>query len=107
MDALKNLDYKTAAAMLGPYRDYNAALALASSGYDDTALSVLSELDAPDAKADYLGAVLLARTGRQDLAEEYFMRSVRKDPAMVHRANLDPELSDIVKKTGREYGLLQ
>lgn len=106
LDALKNLDYKTAAAMLGPYRDYNAALALASSGYDDTALSVLSELDAPDAKADYLGAVLLARTGRQDLAEEYFMRSVRKDPSMVHRANLDPELSDIVKKTGREYGQL-
>ena len=36
--ALKNLDYKKAASVLSPYKDYNTALALASSGYDDKAL---------------------------------------------------------------------
>ena len=35
-----------------------------------------------------------------------FRRSVRKDPSMAHRANLDPELSDIVKKGNSEYGML-
>ena len=98
LDALKNLDYKTAASILSPYRDYNAALAMASSGYDDTALSILSGLKESGAKVDYLCAILLARAGEYGLAAESFRRSVRKDPAMVHRANLDPELSDIVKK---------
>ena len=106
LEALKNLDYKAAASLLGPYRDYNAALAMASSGYDDTALSILSELKDAGAKADYLGAVLLARMGEYELAAESFRRSVRKDPSMAHRANLDPELSDIVKKGNSEYGML-
>ena len=106
LEALKNLDYKVAASLLGPYRDYNAALAMASSGYDDTALSILSELKDAGAKADYLGAVLLARMGEYELAAESFRRSVRKDPSMAHRANLDPELSDIVKKGNYEYGML-
>ena len=106
LEALKNLDYKAAASLLGPYRDYNAARAMASSGYDDTALSILSELKDAGAKADYLGAVLLARMGEYELAAESFRRSVRKDPSMAHRANLDPELSDIVKKGNSEYGML-
>lgn len=95
LEALRNLDYKKAAELLSPYRDYNAALALASSGYDSHAIGILSSIGNPDARTDYLTAVLLSRAGEYDEALEYFRRSVRKDPSMVHRANLDPELSEI------------
>lgn len=94
--ALRDLDYRTAASLLGPYNDYNAALALASSGYDDRALDILSMSEAADAKADYLEAVLLARLGEFDRAAESFRKSVCKDPSIRHRANLDPEMTEVL-----------
>lgn len=96
--ALKNLDYKTAATILASYGDYNSALALASSGYNDSALSILSGMKITDARTDYLEAILLARIGETDRALISFRRSVQKDPSMRHRANLDPELSEVVRK---------
>ena len=104
LEALKNLDYRKAAALLGPYRDYNAALAMASSGYDSAAISILSGLGSDDARSDYLLAVLYSRAGDSERAEEYFLRSSTKDPAMRHRANLDPELSAIAAKAMEDVG---
>lgn len=104
LEALKNLDYRKAAALLGPYRDYNAALAMASSGYDSAAISILSGLGSDDARSDYLLAVLYSRAGDSARAEEYFLRSSAKDPAMRHRANLDPELSAIAAKAMEDIG---
>ena len=107
LEALKSLDYKTAATLLGSYGDYNAALALASSGYDDSALDILDALHSQDSRTYYLQAVLLSRSGEYRRARECFLRSVEKDPSMVHRANLDPELSGIIRENDEEYGFLQ
>lgn len=96
--ALKNLDYKKAASVLSPYKDYNTALALASSGYDDKALEILCEIDSHDARSYYLEALLLSRMGETEAAETVFRECVRKDPSMRHRANLDPEMASFVRQ---------
>lgn len=106
LEALRNLDYKKAATILAAYGDYNAALALASSGYDGPALEILSSMPAPDAKAYYLAAVLYSRAGEHDRALDCFSASVEKDPSMAHRANLDPELSPVAVKYHSVYGMM-
>lgn len=98
--ALQNLDYSRAVELLRPYRDYNAALALASSGYDHTAMEILEDLRGDGAKVCYLKAVLLSRMGRFDEAVECFRRAVEQDPSLVHRANLDPEMSQVRQRIG-------
>ncbi len=95
LEALRNLDYKQALERLGPYRDYNAALALTSLSYNHTALDVLDGLDENDAKALYLKALILARLERGTEAMACYKKSVELEPSMVHRANLDPELSSL------------
>ena len=99
IDALKNLDYKKAVTMLRGYRDYNSALAFASADYNHSALDVLNELNLSDPKVCYLKAVILARLGVREEALKYYEMAVLYDPYMRHRANLDPELSEILKLT--------
>lgn len=98
LDALSGLDYKTAATLLRPYGDYNAALALAASGYNLTALDILSRLDGADARVLYLEAVINARLGDMREAARLYLKSVALEPSMRYRANLDPELSEIAEK---------
>ena len=95
--ALKNLDYRTAATLLKPYGDYNGALAMASAGYDESALEILRTLDKENPKVSYLTALVLSRMGRYREASESYGKSVASDPAMRHRANLDPEMSAVLK----------
>lgn len=103
LQAMKELDYRKAAGLLLPYRDYNAALALASSGYDGHALDILSGLGKHDARAEYLEALLLSRAGERQKAVECFMKCLGMDPSMRHRANLDPEMSEVVKACGNMF----
>lgn len=95
--ALKELDYKKAVTLLRPYRDYNSALAFMSADYDHSALDVLKELDDTDPRVCYLKAVVLSRLGVKDEALKYFRLGVAYDPSLEHRANLDPELFDLIK----------
>lgn len=98
IEAMKGLDYKRAVTLLRPYGDYNAALAFLSADYNHSALSVLDGLDQQDAKVCYLKAMTLSRLGQHDEAVKYYHLSVMYDPYMEHRANLDPEMSGILKK---------
>lgn len=98
LEALRSLDYRKAASVLGPYRDYNAALAYASIGNDQASFEILRNLEYDDAKTCYLKAMVLVRLEIYDMAMEYFERSIAYDPYMEHRANLDPEMSVLVKK---------
>ena len=100
LEALKNLDYRTAAAILRPYGDYNSALAMASSGYDETALDILSSLKERDSRADYLSAILLSRMGEFEKAAGFYDRSLQRNPSMRHRANLDPEMAEVLRLRG-------
>lgn len=94
--ALKKLDYKKAVTFLRPYRDYNSALAFMSADYNHSALDVLMELDDTDPKVCYLKAVVMSRLGQKEEALKYFELGVTYDPSLEFRANLDPELSDVV-----------
>lgn len=94
--ALRDLDYKRAVTLLRPYRDYNSALAYMSADYNHSALDVLMDLDDTDPRVCYLKAVVLSRLGVRDEAVKYFKLGVAYDPSLEHRANLDPELYDIV-----------
>ena len=97
VEALRSLDYQTAIAVLAPYRDYNAALAYASDGRNYSALDVLKSQDFSNPKVCYLIAVVMSRLGMQEEALKYFNIAQKVEPSMIHRANLDPELSNLLK----------
>jgi hypothetical protein len=96
--ALKDLDYKKAVEFLRPYDDYNSALAFMSAGYNHSALDVMDRLKQEDPKVCYLMAMVLSRLGQLDEAMKYFELCLAYDPYMEHRANLDPEMSELVKR---------
>lgn len=95
--AIKEMDYKKAVELLRPYHDYNTALAYLSAGYNHSALADIETVSPATAASDYLKAVVLSRLGRRKEALESYLKSVEKDPLMVHRANLDPELSELTR----------
>ena len=102
VQALKDLDYRRAVALLRPYADYNSALAYMSAEYNHSALDVLQKLDDTDPKVCYLMAMVLSRLEQRKMAEAYFRRALQYDPYLRHRANLDPEMSEFV--TGMDDG---
>lgn len=97
LQALTDLDYKRAVGILRPYDDYNAALAFMSADYNHSALDVLGRLDDHDPKVCYLMAMVLSRLGQLEEAMKYFELCMAYDPYMEHRANLDPEMHELVK----------
>ena len=97
LEALRRLDYKKAVGILRPYDDYNAALAFMSSDYNHSALDVLSRLDDSDPRVCYLKAMVLSRLEQHEEAMKYFELSLMYDPYLEYRANLDPEMSRLVK----------
>ena len=101
VEALKELDYKAAVGILRPYRDYNAALACMSMGYDHSALDILEGLDLQEPRVCYLMAMVLSRLERYGRAMECFEKALELAPALEFRANLDPEMSVLIKKRER------
>ena len=100
--ALKALDYRKAVTVLRPYDDYNAALAFVCADYNHSALDVLDRLDASDPAVCYLKAMVLARLEQYEEALKYFELALLYDPSLRHRANLDPEMYEIVKLKQKE-----
>ena len=97
LKALNELDYKKAVEILRPYRDYNSALAFMSADYNHSALDILEGLDDTDAKVCYLKAMVLSRLGVSDEAIKYFELSLAYDPSLEYRANLDPEMAELIR----------
>lgn len=96
IEALRDMDYKKATALLGPYKDYNAALAYIAADMNHTALKILDELDPENALICYLKAIVLCRLEMHAEAARNFELSITKDPKLEYRANLDPEMSLII-----------
>ena len=92
-------DYKTAATILRPYGDFNAAVALCALDYNASALDILQRLERSD-KVEYMFAILYSRMGRDEEAVQHYLNSCRLNPAFVHRGNLDPEISTLIKAYG-------
>lgn len=98
LQALKDMEYKTAVTILRPYDDYNSALAFMSADYNHSALDVLGRLDDGDSKVCYLKAMVLMRLGQEEEAMKYYELALAYDPYLEYRANLDPEMYKLVNK---------
>ena len=102
VQALRDMDYDTAITLLGSYKDYNTAVAYVGLNRNRNALSILEKLE-KTAEVNYLLAILYSRTGRPEEAIDCYLRSCRQNGSYVHRGNLDPEISALIKT----YGLNQ
>lgn len=103
LQALTDLDYKRAVSILRPYDDYNTALAFMSADYNHSALDVLGRLSDHNPKVCYLKAMVLSRLGQLKEAMKYFELCIAYDPYMEHRANLDPEMHQLVKLRNQPF----
>lgn len=95
--ALKGRYYDRALEHLLPYQDLNTAVAYLCLEDDHPAREIL-EKQPDSAKRDYMLALISARKGDERRAIQLFIDSVTKDRAMRFRANLDPEISSLIKK---------
>ena len=102
VQAIRDRDYERAVTLLRPYKDYNTAVAYCSLDYNASALSILETLPRDD-KVNYLLAIVYSRRGNERSAVECYIRSCQQNPSMIHRGNLDPEISQLI----RLYGLNQ
>lgn len=94
--AIADRDYKKAVSILRQYNDYNLAVAYCSLDYNASALEILSRLEKTD-KVHYLLAILYSRTGKLEEAARHYETACSMNPAFVHRGNLDPEISALIK----------
>lgn len=102
VQALRNMDYHGALALLSPYRDFNTAVAYIGTDRNANALEILEKLEAT-AEVNYLLAILYSRTGQAEKAVDRYLHSCRQNRSYVYRGNLDPEISVLIKA----YGLNQ
>jgi hypothetical protein len=97
VQAIRDRDYETAIPLLRPYQDYNAAIAFTAMDYNASALQILEALPETD-QVNYLLAVIYSRQGRDKDAVEHYLKACRQTPAYWHRGNLDPEISELIKR---------
>ena len=99
VQAIRDRDYETALTLLRPYEDYNTAIAYLCMDYNASALQILEKLETT-AQVNYMLAVLYSRKGEEQKAVECYVRSCSQDPTYVHRGNLDPEISVLIRRYG-------
>ena len=99
VQAIRDRDYETALTLLRPYNDYNTAIAYLCMDYNASAMQILESLER-SAQVNYMLAVLYSRRGDEQKAVECYVRSCSQDPSYVHRGNLDPEISVLIKRYG-------
>lgn len=97
LQAIKDRNYQDAVTILRPYQDYNAAVAFSCMDYNESALAILEKLESTPS-TDYLMAVILSRKGMVKEAVQHYLDACRKDAAFIHRGNLDPEISELIKQ---------
>lgn len=102
LQALKDMDYHTAIALLSPYQDYNSAVAFISLDRNLSALQILEQMTGAQrtASVNYMLAIVYSRIGRIQEAVQCYLDSVEQEPYYRHRGNLDPEISVLIKKYG-------
>lgn len=96
IQAIKDRDYARAVELLMPYGDYNTAVAYCALDRNKNALGILSECE-KTAQVNYMLALLYSREGDDRQAVEYYLQSCSQNPQYVHRGNLDPEISRLIK----------
>ena len=97
VQAIRDRDYETAIQILRPYKDYNAAVAFCAMDYNASALQILEALPETD-QVHYLLAVIYSRQGRDKEAVEHYLKACKTTLSYIHRGNLDPEISELIKR---------
>ena len=95
VQALRDRDYETAVTLLRPYNDYNTAVAYCAMDYNESALSILKTLE-KTAQVNYMLAIIYSRRN----AVQHYMHACQMEPSYIHRGNLDPEISTLIKRYG-------
>lgn len=96
LKALDNMEYDEAVRLLEPYKDFNTAIAFMGVDRNHAAAEILT--GEPDsAEVDYLFAIIWSRLGDEQKAVQYYLNACKKDHSFVHRGNLDPEISTLIK----------
>ena len=99
LQALKDRDYEAAMEILGPYKDYNAAVAFLAMDRNYSALEIL-EKEKKTPEVNYMMAILKSRLGDVQGAVECYLAACRADSQYVSRGNLDPEIAVLIKTYG-------
>ena len=99
VQAIRDRDYEAALTLLRPYNDYNTAIAYLCMDYNASAMQILESLERT-AQVNYMLAVLYSRRGDEEKAVECYVRSCSQDPTYIHRGNLDPEISVLIRRYG-------
>lgn len=97
VQAIRDADYERAVSLLRPYKDYNCAVAYCAMDYNATALQILEGLERTD-RVNYMLAILYSRRGDDRSAVECYIRSCSQNRNFVHRGNLDPEISVLIRR---------
>lgn len=97
VQAIRDRDYETAVTLLRPYRDYNTAVAYCLMDYNASAMEILKDLPRT-AQVNYMLAILYARSGDDRLSVQHYLHACAQEPSYVHRGNLDPEISVLIKR---------
>lgn len=96
VQAMRDRDYESAVKSLATYHDYNTAVAYVALDRNMSAREILEALpESP--RVNYLLAIIYSRTGDEEKAVERYLKACDGDPGLVHRGNLDPEISALVK----------
>ena len=97
---LRDMEYEEAVKILGPYQDFNAAVAYMGCDRNASAMLILKNLEERTPQVNYLMAILYSRTGNEKEAVQCYLDACREEPSYVHRGNLDPEISALIKLYG-------
>lgn len=97
VQAIRDHDYEQAIALLRPYQDFNTAIAFLAMDYNASARAILEKLEQTP-QINYMLAVLYSRDGDDQKAVERYIHACKMDPSYVHRGNLDPEISVLIKR---------
>jgi len=97
VQAIRDRDYKQALSLLRPYADFNTAIAYCCLDYNASAQAVLERLDR-NAEVNYMLALVYARQGDERRAVECYLQACSQNASFVHRGNLDPEISALIRK---------
>lgn len=97
VQAIRDRDYELAASLLAPYNDYNTAIAYSALDRNHSALEILKTCKAT-AEVNYMLAIIYSRFGDDQKAVQAYMDACKQNGSYVHRGNLDPEISALIKK---------
>lgn len=97
VELLRKRKYAKALYILNDYNDRNTVVAHLSMDHNERALELLAAMP-KDAVTEYLKAIVCSRLGRKAEGWEHFLEACRLDGRMEYRANLDPEIAELLKQ---------